>query len=294
MAQHKNPPTGFGRVLGRILLGVLIVILLGFFILWRVDNVRAERFRASIADRVVTNLSWTLVPITKISAMVRDYQSYEQLYQQNQDLRRELQQMKAWRESALQLEQENARLLDLNKVKVSPKYSYLSGRLITDSGSPFRQSAIINLGRFDGLRDGWAAMDGLGLVGRISGLGNHSARVVFLTDTNSAIPVIIKPSDQRGILTGDNSAYPSLSFIESRGQIKAGDRVFTSGDGQVFPPDLLIGQIIIDKDGVLRADLAADYKRLQFLRIIRYNSVEQITLPNQPIVPAPAFQSGAR
>lgn len=285
MAQNKNNPPPFNRTLRRIFWGLLIVALIAFFALWRIDNTRAERFRASIADRVVSNLSWVLVPVTKISAMIGDYQSFEQLYQQNQELRRELQQMKAWRESALQLEQENARLLDLNKVKVSPKYSYLSGRLITDSGSPFRQSGIINIGRAEGLGDGWAAMDGLGLVGRIAGLGNHSARIVFLTDTNSAIPVIIKPSDQRGILTGDNSAYPMLSFIESRGEIQAGDRVFTSGDGQVFPPDLLIGQVIVDKDGNLRTDLAADYKRLQFLRIIRPRKAEQITLPNQPITP---------
>ena len=35
--------------------------------------------------------------------MVEDFQSYTRLYEQNQELRRELQKMKAWKEAALQL-----------------------------------------------------------------------------------------------------------------------------------------------------------------------------------------------
>jgi rod shape-determining protein MreC len=53
--------------------------------------------------------------------MVEDFQSYTRIYEQNQELKRELQKMIAWKEAALQLEQKNARLLDLNKVRLDPK-----------------------------------------------------------------------------------------------------------------------------------------------------------------------------
>ena len=230
-------------------------------------------------------MSWALKPVTKAAEMIEDFQSYDRIFQQNQELRRELQQMKAWREAAIQLEQENARLLDLNKVKLSPQITYLSGEVLTDSGSPFRQSAIVNIGARDGVVDGWAAMDGLGLVGRIAGVGDNSSRIVFVTDTNSAIPILIKPSDQKAIMAGDNSLLPPLKFIESPGQIEPGDRVVTSGDGGVFPPGLLAGQVTQDADGRIRVKLSADFRRLKFIRVIRHKPIAPIVEPDRLIGP---------
>lgn len=285
MARAQDNTVDFTRILGRIGVGILLVFLLGLFLLWRIDNPRAERFRSAIVDRVVPNMDWAMVPVTKVTNMIRDFQSYDRIYQQNQELRRELQQMKAWREAAIQLEQENARLLDLNNVKLNAQMSFLSGELLTDSGSPFRQSAIVNIGSRDGVIEGWAAMDGLGLVGRIAGVGENSARVIFVTDTSSHIPVSIKPSDQKAIMTGDNTLLPPLSFIESLDQVKPGDRVVTSGDGGVFPPDLLAGQVTLGADGQMRVRLSADFRRLKFLRVIRHKPIAPIVEPDRLIGP---------
>lgn len=289
MAQRWEDEISFGKILARIGVGITLVFFFLLFLVWRIDNPRAERLRTVVIDKVIPNVSWAMAPITKITQMANDFQSYEHVYQNNQDLRRELQQMKAWREAAIQLEQENARLLDLNNVKLSPGRTFLSGQLLADSGSPFRQSAIINIGRRDGIQEGWAAMDGLGLVGHIAGLGQRTSRVIFLTDTNSSIPVIIKPSDQKAILTGDDSIFPHLNFIESAEEIKPGDRIFTSGDGGVFPAGLLVGQVNLTEDGLLRARLAASYKRLKYLRIIRHRPTTPIAIPERligPIFPA--------
>ena len=79
--------------------------------------------------------------------------------------------------------------------------------------------------RADGLVDGWAVMDGLGLAGRIAGVGQRTARVVLLTDSASRVPVVIQPSGQRAMLSGDNSAFPLLDFIEDPDDLRPGDRV---------------------------------------------------------------------
>ena len=97
-----------------------MLLLLALFLLWRIDSPRVERFRSALVDRVMPSFSWAMLPITKAAAMIEDFQSYTRIYEQNQELRRELQQMKAWREAALQLEQKNARLLDLNQVRLDP------------------------------------------------------------------------------------------------------------------------------------------------------------------------------
>ena len=171
MARDRNQGEDFSAPLRRLLLGVILLILVGIFLVWRIDSPRVERFRAQITDAVVPNFDWAMAPVTATINLVRDFQSYQRLSDQNRELRNELRQMQAWKEAALQLEQENARLLDLNNVRLDPRLTFVTGVVMADSGSPFRQSVLINVGARDGIVDGWAAMDGIGLVGRISGIG---------------------------------------------------------------------------------------------------------------------------
>jgi len=256
--------------------GLVVLALLALFLIWRVDSPRVERFRAALVDAVVPNLDWAMRPVTKAMEMVEDFESYTRIYEQNQELKRELQQLKAWKEAALQLEQQNARLLDLNQVRLDPKLTHVTGQVLADSGSPFRQSVLLNVGARDGIRDGWACMDGIGLVGRISGVGNRTSRVILVTDTNSRIPVTVQPSGQKALLSGDNSPLPPLEFIEDADEVRPGDRVVTSGDGGVFPAGLLVGQVVLGNDKRLRVALAADYQRLEFLRVLRSHDLEPI------------------
>jgi len=273
------------RPIRRILIGLLVLLLFATFLLWRIDSPRVERFRAQLVDRVVPSFDWALVPVTRVAGMIEDFQSYTRIYEQNQELRRELQQMKAWKEAALQLEQQNAKLLDLNNVRLDPSLTFVTGVVLADSGSPFRQSVLLNIGERDGIMDGWAATDGLGLVGRISGVGRNTARVILLNDSNSRIPVTIQPSGQDAILSGDNSSLPLVEFIEAPEQVRPGDRVVTSGDGGVFPADILVGQVAQGTDQRLRVRLSADYERLEFLRVLRSPAARPLDDPGGLVLP---------
>ena len=285
MATDRGSSDEYVRPIRRILVIGLVTLLVGLFLLWRIDSPRAERFRAMLVDRFVPSMDWALVPVTKVADMVEGFESYARIYEQNQELRRELRQMRAWREAALQLEQENAKLLDLNKVRLDPALTFVTGVVLADSGSPFRQSVLLNVGARDGIMDGWATTDGLGLVGRISGVGQTTSRVILLTDPGSRIPVTVQPSGQRGILAGDNSALPPVDFIEDIDRVRPGDRVVSSGDGGVFPAGLLVGQLVAGPDQRLRVRLSADYERLEFLRVLRSHSAEGIGEPGGLIVP---------
>ena len=94
----------------------------------------------------------------------------------------------------------------------------------------------------------------------------------------------IQPSGQRAILAGDNTLNPPLDFIEDADQVRPGDRVETSGDGGVFPSDLLVGQVALGNDGRLRVRLSADYGRLEFLRVLRTKPHEDILDPGSLLI----------
>ena len=284
MARDSND-AAYSRPVRRLLVTVLVLLLIALVLVWRIDNPRVERMRAAIVDRVVPNMDWAMAPITGLARMLDDFQSYARLFEQNQELRRELQQMRAWREAALQLEQENARLLDLNRVQLDPELTFVTGIVMADAGSPFRRSVLINVGARDGILDGWTTMDGLGVVGRISGVGQRTSRVLLLTDSNSRVPVTIQPSGQQALLMGDNTQAPILDFIEAPEDITAGDRIVTSGDGGLFPPGLLVGQVVETTDRRLRARLSADLARLSFLRVMRSHPGSSLDDPGSLIGP---------
>ncbi|SFR10379.1 rod shape-determining protein MreC [Poseidonocella sedimentorum] len=285
MAKTGTNSEDYTRPIRRLLIGILALCLFAVFLVWRIDSPRVERFRMAVIDRVIPGFDWAMAPVTASVNILRDFQSYSRVYQQNQDLRRELQQMRAWKEAALQLEQENAKLLDLNNVRLDPRLTKVTGVVMADSGSPFRQSVLLNVGARDGIRDGWATMDGAGLVGRISGVGQEISRVILVTDSNSRVPVTIQPSGQRAILQGDNSAAPLIEFLENPDLVRPGDQVMTSGDGDVFPDNLLIGRIAADPSGRMRTRLAADLERLEFLRVLRSLPIAPLTDPGGLILP---------
>lgn len=277
MAKDRNADIDYRGPVRRVLVGLMALCLALVFLVWRIDSPRVERFRAAFVDRVVPNMTWAMAPATKIAEMVANFESYTRIYEQNQELRRELQQMKAWKEAAVQLEQQNAKLLAQNQVRLDPKLTSVSGVVLADSGSPFRQSVLLNVGARDGIVDGWATMDGLGLVGRISGVGESTSRVILLTDASSRIPVTIQPSGQKAMLVGDNSSFPPLAFLEAPEQVRPDDRVISSGDGGVFPAGILVGTVVQATDKRFRVRLAADYERLDFLRVLRSHPSEPIS-----------------
>ena len=171
MASHDGSSPDYLRGVRRVLIAVVAVFLLAVFSRLA-DRQRAGRGAAGERDRPLrADFEWTLKPVAGAANMLSDFQSYARVYEQNAELRRELQRMQGWREAALQFEQKNARLLALNNVRLNPRLTYVTGEVVADAGRQFRRSAMVNVGRLDGVSDGSAVLDGMGLVGRIAGVG---------------------------------------------------------------------------------------------------------------------------
>jgi len=183
------------------------------------------------------------------------------------------------------LEEENAQLRALNNVRLPPRTTFVAGDVIADSGGPFREAVLVNIGRSDQIQDGAAAVDGQGVVGRVVGVGERASRLLLLTDFSSRVPVIVQPGARRAMLSGDGTALPRLEFLDGGDRIHPGDLVETTGDGGVFPPDLPVGHVVATRSGGWRVSLLADYARLEFVRLVRYEPDTAIDRPGDLILP---------
>lgn len=277
-----KPASRLGR---RVAIGFVLLVSVILLILWRADSPRIEQLRMGVADALLPSMSVLNQPIEFASNMIRDYRNFLDIYTQNRELRREIQRLRGWRSTARTLEEENAQLRALNNVQLRPRTTFITGDVVSDSGGPYRASALVNVGRRDGVIDGSAAIDGEGLVGRVVGVGERAARLLLLTDYASRVPVVIQPEGHRAILAGDGTALPLLEFIDSPEEVTPGALIETSGDGRVFPPDLPVGRVVRTAGSGFRANLAADYRRLEFVRVLRYRPDTVVDRPGEMVLP---------
>ena len=273
------------RAVRRIVLAGLGLSGLVLFALWRVDNPRVEQLRMASADALAPAVNAVAAPLADAAALARDWERLSAVHAQNRELRREIQRLRAWRDAAQELERENARLRALNNVRLSPRIGFATGEVVADAGGPFAHSALVNIGARDGVADGAAAVDGSGLVGRVVGVGEGVARILMLTDPSSRVPVKILPSGRRAVLAGDASAAPQLAFLAATEDVGVGDLVVTSGDGGVFPPDIEVGLVAAVDGRAARVRLAADYGRLEFVRVLRWRPEAPLNAPSALILP---------
>src|SRR5690606_13197264 len=126
-----------------------------------------------------------------------------------------------WKEEALRLQAKIARYEALLNVQVDQSIEYVSGRVVSDSGGPFIDTVLVNVGSEKGARSGLAVIDSDGLVGRVVSTGPKASRVLLLTDLNSRIPVVVEPAQYKAILAGDNTSWPKLEYLAAQGAVSA-------------------------------------------------------------------------
>lgn len=257
---------------------LILFLLVSIFLFWRLQGERAESMRAKIIDYLPSAIEFGTKPgkvAYDFAEGIQDIVSSEERIKQLED---EVKSLKAWREYARALEKENANLRNIARVGSQTRNSSFTAEVLADTGNYFAQTVLINAGAENGISDGWPATDGLGLVGRVTSVGDSVSRVILLTDPNSRVSVTIEPSGNRALVIGDNSSAPLIQMVQDGESIGLGDRVVTSGAGGVFPSGLLIGYVAQGgTDRRLRVNLAANYRKLQFVTVLQVESPETIT-----------------
>jgi rod shape-determining protein MreC len=238
----------------------------------KVETVIVERLRTGVTDTMAPILSALSRPAATVTGLIDDFENLRQVHADNQRLRKENERLYRWQHVAQRLEADNLALRALLNFNPVPDASFVSARVIADSGVVYVRSLLINAGRRDGIEKKQAVIDGKGLVGRITELGNRSARLLLLTDLNSRIPVTVEGAGIRAILAGDNTNEPRLLHVGDPAELSAGDRIVTSGHGGVFPPGLPVGVIATVSEGEVRVQTFLDQDSLEYVRIVRYET----------------------
>jgi len=229
-----------------------------------------ETLRVGVADAVAPVFSFFSRPATTIADGVDELGGMLVVHERNERLESDNATLRKWQAVAEQLGYENEMFRRLLKVVPDQRTQFVTARVIADSGGPFIHMVMVNAGQSHGVRRGQAVVNHDGLVGRVLEAGEHTARILLLTDLNSRIPVVLEESRDRTILRGDNSPHPYLAFLATGAQVKPGDRIVTSGEGGMFPPALDVGIVsAVDKDRATVHPFVV-WERLDYVTILDY------------------------
>jgi len=160
---------------------------------------------------------------------------------------------------------------------VAQSYEYYFAGVINNSVSRPMNYITIDKGSSDGIEPEMGVVDQNGVVGIVSVVSKHAARVISLLNPNMKLSCKVKGSDYFGSLYWDGVS-PHFAVLEEMPRhvvYQKGDTIVTSGYSAVFPEGLIVGVIESgmktndDNFIALRVRLSTDFTRLSTVRAIK-------------------------
>ena len=205
-----------------------------------------EKVRFSLGY-ATTPIYWVAGIPTRVSFWIDDvFVSRTDLLEDNELLREEL--LVSQRELQLlaSLASENSRLRALNEASRIVDGEVLPAEIINISPDPYSKRVLINKGAGDGVFIGQALLDANGLMGQVDEVLPFTSWILLITDPHHVTPVEVNRNGERGLARGSRTLVNGLEleFVTQTQDMMAGDKLVSSGMGQVYPKNYPVAEII--------------------------------------------------
>lgn len=189
------------------------------------------------------------------------FTEFDELKAENERLKKELAELQSAIRQAEYDRDENKRLRELNELRAQRRdLTFESALIIERDVSNWSSVLTINKGTMHDVAVGDCVVDSTGnLVGVVTEVGLNWATVRTILDSESGVGALVFRSGSTAVATGEFSLMSdgllSLSYLSSASDVMTGDLVVTSGLGDYFPSQLVIGyveELRMNDDGLSR------------------------------------------
>lgn len=202
------------------------------------------------------------------------------LKKENEALKKEVQELQAYKYKFMEYSEENARLRRMLEFKEkNSQYDMVAAEVIGRDPGNWFNVIIIDKGRKNGITENMAVVTEKGLVGYTIDVGNDWAKVLMLLDNRMSVSAMIQRTRDNGILKGNIAPAPpgcaKMVFLPADAHIVKGDTVITSGLGGIVPKGILIGEVVEvrkESDNLTQYAIvkpAVDFQKLEEVFVIR-------------------------
>lgn len=215
--------------------------------------------------------------VTKTTGFFSDvwnhYLSLVGVSKENERLQLEIQRHKALNIQYREAVATNIRLNKILDLEQSFKSAVLTAQIVGRDPSLWFKTMTINRGSSSGIEKGMPVVTPEGVVGQVTNVSPHYAKILLATDPNSALDAIVQNNRVQGIIKGDGQKY-LLHYVLKNSEVNKGDSIITSGMGGVFPKGLPVGiveEVVKSKRGMfqkIKVEPSVDFRTLEYVTVI--------------------------
>ncbi len=166
------------------------------------------------------------------------------LIEENKNLRKRIERLKAEIIHLKYLEYENKKLKEILKFKTNyPQFIIKTGKVIGYSPNNWSEFIYINLGENDNVNKGDLVISNGHLIGIVFETTSKGSIVMLISNKNFKIPIRTRRTKELAIYQGYNLKYGYLKYVKPEQDIREGDLVETTDIDNRYPAGIPIGII---------------------------------------------------
>ncbi len=246
---------------------LLALILFSIFLIFLSNlNFVGIKYIKMVVNEATYRLSAiTSYPEKKINQSVRFLYEYYNVYNENQNLKNQIDQLKNEKFNYIFLENENKKLKEIIGDNTFSSDGVIS-KVLLDKDGQFLKSIILNKGTRDGIKKGMVVLEKNYLIGQIIEVNFATSRAILISDLNSNIPVVLEPGGFQSILSGTGKDYGKIKYSKNKLILDEETIVYTSGSGGNFKAGLPVGKINNEIDDFV-VEFFSDLSQLSYVKI---------------------------
>ena len=253
----------------RLYFSIVATFIVLFFLMYQTYNEQGTS-RFQMAVQTITYPVQTSVQAV-VSTIKNTWNSYINLIEVNEEnklLKQQLlnmeEKLNQHIENSVQFFRLRSQLLFAQKKARNEIFSEIIG----ESADNTHQIRLINRGSNQLLQRNYIVIRKEGLVGRIQSVSPYQSSVQLIIDHRSRVPALIQRNRVKGLIYGTHDGI-EMRQINQHAKIKIGDRVISSGLGNLYPKGILIGWVSgINREPhelfkTARLDSAVDFNQIE-------------------------------
>lgn len=267
----------------------IILILVIFVGLLTVINTTKDRVEFTNIEKVILDFTaplqagWSSIT-GHIDSLWQGVMTLNNLKSKSQLLAENVRELRQQSREYQEIKLENERLRKLLSFKEKFAYQTVGAEVIARNANNWDNFLVINKGLKDGIDRGMAVITKNGLIGQTMMVTNNTAQVLLILDENSTVSGIVQETRENGMIEGkgEHSSFLQMQHLPRDAKLKAGDHIFSSGLGGVFPKGIFVGRV--EKILTDPYDIA---KKAIIVPAENFNKIEEVLviINNNPLKP---------
>ena len=162
---------------------------------------------------------------------------------ENERLRGEVADLRGQNQRLLRYRRDNDELRKLLGMKPPKGGKAIAADITTLDAFDQARQIHLNVGSAQGVKPKDVVFVEEGLVGQVISVTPLDCTVLLLTDREARVGAVTQRG-ARGVVQGTGEAVGKMAYLNFNADVREGDLVYTSGESEIFPKGLIIGQVL--------------------------------------------------